>query len=107
MRASRPEANAEPVAWTAEATDTQPELQGTAGSFAIDIYNHAGSGHVFLDDLAIQRFPYPVEVARPRAASRLALGAVRPNPVGAYATFDLSLATAAGAERACRRIVAR
>ena len=44
-----PESTSEPVAWTIEAFDSQVQLQGTAGSFAIDIYNYSGFGHIYID----------------------------------------------------------
>lgn len=68
-----PEASAEPAPWTLEGTDTQPLLQGTPGSFAIDFYNQAGTSHVFIDDLRIERYPVTTAAlpaivpARPRS----------------------------------------
>ena len=93
-----PEAATEPAAWTIEATDTQAELQGTAGSFAIDIYNHFGTSHVFIDDLAIDRYPSTTSVPAPSLAPGLALSAPRPHPIAGTAWLELSTPRACEAE---------
>lgn len=41
----------EPDTWQVELVDDTPVLQGTAGSFALDVYNYAGQGGVLVDDL--------------------------------------------------------
>lgn len=93
-----PEAVSEPEAWTIEATDAQAQLQGTAGSFAIDIYNHVGANPVFLDDLVIRRYPYPLAVAPRADAAGLALSLPRPHPIAATTRLVMSSARAAHAE---------
>ncbi len=90
-----PEAAAEPAAWTIEATDTRAELQGTLGSFAIDIYNNFGTGHIFIDDLVINRYPLAtsVDFAPGEAGiAGIALSLPRPHPVIGDAEIDVSLA---------------
>jgi hypothetical protein len=49
-----PESESEPSAWQLEHTDGTPELQNTAGSFAVDLYNYAGTGSIFVDDIEIR-----------------------------------------------------
>jgi hypothetical protein len=44
---------AEPEVWMVETTDSTPQLQDTAGSFAADVYNYSGTGSIRIDDLAI------------------------------------------------------
>lgn len=41
----------EPDVWQVDLVDDTPELQGTAGSFALDVYNYDGMGGVLVDDL--------------------------------------------------------
>lgn len=41
----------EPETWQIDLVDDTPVLQGTAGSFALDVYNYAGTGGVLVDDL--------------------------------------------------------
>ncbi len=60
-----PEALAEPGPWTIEAFDTRPELQGTLGSFAIDIYNFAGAQPIYIDELSIVRVLEPSSAQDP------------------------------------------
>jgi len=76
-----PETDSEPAAWTVETFDSQPELQGTGGGFALDIYNFMGTDDVYVDDLLIT--PYPFNVSAPAAAGgvRVALAAPVPHPV--------------------------
>lgn len=45
----------EPAAWQVDVIDDTPELQNTEGSFALDVYNYAGTGGVLVDDLRIAR----------------------------------------------------
>ena len=45
----------EPGSWLVDTVDSTPELQGTAGSFAADIYNYAGTASVYIDDVVISR----------------------------------------------------
>lgn len=85
-----PEANSEPANWTIEATDSHPLLQGTLGSFAADIYNHSGFGHIFLDDISIQSFPIVNDVA-PSSLDPLRHLVVRPHPVEERAEIDFEL----------------
>jgi hypothetical protein len=47
----------EPSTWQVDMTDDTPVLQGTAGSFAVDVYNYAGMGGVLVDDLYIASAP--------------------------------------------------
>ena len=44
---------AEPAAWMVETEDDRGELQGTAGGFAVDIYNYSGTGSVWVDHVTI------------------------------------------------------
>ncbi len=76
-----PEGSAEPPAWTIESSDTRPELQGALGSFAIDIYNYSGFGHIFIDDLLINRYPLPTGVASAAEPAAVGLSLPRPHPV--------------------------
>lgn len=46
----------EPGAWQVQTQDSTPVLQGTSGSFAADVYNYAGTGSIYLDDLRIDAF---------------------------------------------------
>lgn len=105
------EGDPEPGAWTVESYDTRPELQGTAGSFAIDIYNYSGFGHIFIDDLAISEYPVPSAVPGDVTASAFGLTAPRPQPALGATWVDVVL-PAAGAVRlrlfdAAGRLVAR
>jgi hypothetical protein len=50
-----PEGTAEPSSWAVDVLDSTPQLQNTAGAFAADVYNYAGTDGVNLDDLAISR----------------------------------------------------
>jgi hypothetical protein len=43
----------EPQTWQVDHLDDTPVLQGTAGSFALDLYNYTGIGGVLVDDLHI------------------------------------------------------
>lgn len=43
----------EPADWLVDILDDTPVLQGTAGSFAVDVYNYTGTGSVHIDDLRI------------------------------------------------------
>jgi hypothetical protein len=83
------EGNPEPGAWTVEAYDTTPELQGTPGSFALDIYNFQGTNRIFVDDLTI--VPYPNTVSTPVDGGRpgAGLSAPSPNPVRGAARFGV------------------
>ena len=47
--------DAEPGDWMVETEDSTPELQNTSGSFANDMYNYAGTGSVWVHDVAIAR----------------------------------------------------
>jgi hypothetical protein len=85
-----PAAAAEPVPWTVETLGTAGVLQGTAGSFAIDIYNQSGTEPIFIDDLEIRAYPEPVGVPLPAAAR--AVGAPFPHPVTSTAWLGVSLA---------------
>jgi hypothetical protein len=85
-----PEAEAEPAAWTIEAFDSQAELQGTLGSFAIDIYNHVGVGHIFVDDLAIAPYPGATSAPAPAPRGRVALSLPRPHPVVGPSRVDVA-----------------
>lgn len=86
---------AEPPGWTLEWTDTQPELQGTPGSFAFDIYNASGVAHIYLDDLLIVRYPPAAGVPASAGPGRPALSAPRPHPIAGRAELDLYLPRAA------------
>jgi len=44
----------EPSNWQVDMIDDTPVLQDTAGSFALDLYNYAGTGGVLVDDLRIE-----------------------------------------------------
>jgi len=46
-----PQDEPEPEAWQVEILDGTPALQDTAGTFAVDLYNYAGTGGVLVDDL--------------------------------------------------------
>lgn len=92
-----PEADAEPTAWTIDGTDAHPLLQNTAGSFAIDIYNHSGASPIYVDDLAIQRVGSTASVPRP-SLEALGLSAPSPHPVRGDATVTLTLPRAARAD---------
>jgi hypothetical protein len=93
-----PEGDAEPAAWTLETTDTHPLLQNTAGSFAIDIYNHFGTSPVYLDDISIRPYPEVTSVPAAVSAPGLALALPRPHPVTARAVLEMSAAHASLAE---------
>jgi hypothetical protein len=86
-----PEAASEPAPWTVDVFDSQPELQNTAGSFALDIYNFQGTGHIFVDDMLITPYPNTVSVAPRAAMARIALSAPRPNPVSGPSRIVCSL----------------
>ena len=86
-----PEGDAEPGTWTVEAHDTTPELQGTPGSFAFDIYNFQGTNRVFLDDLVITTFPNPVAVPGGSETRPSVLGPPSPQPVRGAARFRVTL----------------
>jgi hypothetical protein len=47
----------EPEPWMVETTDAAPQLQGTSGSFAADVYNYSGTGSIWMDDLVITPAP--------------------------------------------------
>lgn len=85
-----PESESEPAGWTVESTDTEPLLQGTPGSFAIDIYNNIGTSHVFIDDLQIVSldavFAPPLLDPLPRT---LALSAPVPHPIAGSAILEM------------------
>jgi hypothetical protein len=49
-----PEGASEPATWQVDMIDDTPELQGTPGSFALDVYNYVGTGGVLVDDLRIE-----------------------------------------------------
>lgn len=87
-----PESGSEPSGWTIEAIDTEPLLQGTTGSFAIDIYNNVGAAPVFIDDLQIARieavFAPPLLDPLPRA---LTLSAPVPHPIAGSAVLEMRL----------------
>jgi hypothetical protein len=104
------EIDPEPVTWTVETTDTEPLLQGTAGSYAIDLYNHFGGAELFVDDIVINTYGGSTGVpdggpgagvpdGGPGAGVRLALSAPRPNPVpsGGSLSFEATLLRAAPA----------
>lgn len=86
-----PAAEAEPVPWTVELTGNAAVLQGTPGSFAIDIYNQSGTEPIFVDDLEIRNYPEPVGV--PERGNALAVRAPRPNPVRLAARLPMTLET--------------
>lgn len=44
---------AQPPTWAVELEDATAELQGTAGSFAVDLYNYDGTGSVYIDDIVV------------------------------------------------------
>jgi hypothetical protein len=69
----------EPVAWTIESLNAEAVLQNTAGTFAIDLYNHSGTGHLFVDDLVIHRLP--PGTSAPVAAAGAQPLTVHPNPM--------------------------
>lgn len=50
-----PEGEPEPAVWQIEHLDDTPVLQGTPGSFAVDLYNYQGTASVFVDDLYVDR----------------------------------------------------
>lgn len=43
----------EPPDWLVEAHEAFPGLQGTSGSFAVDVYNFNGTGSIWVDDLLV------------------------------------------------------
>ncbi|HWB82076.1 MAG TPA: hypothetical protein VG755_44240 [Nannocystaceae bacterium] len=45
----------EPDAWAVSVEDGTPELQDYAASFAVDVYNYAGTGSIWIDDIVITR----------------------------------------------------
>lgn len=47
------EGETEPEDWMVETQDDRPELQGTAGGFAADVYNYAGTGSVYVHHVTI------------------------------------------------------
>ncbi len=101
----------EPVAWTIEALNGEAVLQNTAGSFAIDLYNHSGTGHLFVDDLVIHRLP--LGTSAPVAAAAAPSLSVHPNPMttscrvsfagGGGAPVTMRVFDVAGRLRATRR----
>jgi len=93
-----PEAGSEPAAWTIEARDTRPELQGTTGSFAADIYNHFGTSAVYLDDLSIRPYPDVTAVPRSGESPEWAISVPRPHPIAGSAVIEWSAPRAAHAE---------
>jgi hypothetical protein len=101
----------EPAAWTIEAFDTHPELQGTAGSFAIDIYNYSGFGHIFIDDLAITEYPTPSAVPDAGSGARFGILPPHPQPARGVARVEVVLPEAGPARLhlydAAGRLVAR
>jgi hypothetical protein len=86
-----PEAASEPAPWTVDVFDSQPELQNTAGSFALDIYNFQGTGHIFVDDMLITQYPNTVSAPRGAPAHGVGLSAPWPNPVSGSARVVCSL----------------
>lgn len=46
---------AEPADWQLEHADPTPQLQNVGGSFAVDIYNYAGQGSIYVDDIVVER----------------------------------------------------
>jgi len=88
-----PEVESEPAAWTVETFDSQPELQGTGGGFALDIYNFMGTDHVFVDDLLITPYPFNVSVPDPSAPVGVALAVPRPHPVAGPTRFACTVPT--------------
>lgn len=48
-----PEGEPEPARWAVDFVDTTPQLQDIGGSFAVDVYNAAGTGPVFADDIVV------------------------------------------------------
>lgn len=50
-----PDGSDEPGAWQLEHSDATPQLQDVSGSFAADVYNYAGTGSVYLDEVEIRR----------------------------------------------------
>ncbi|MBK8233589.1 MAG: hypothetical protein IT349_08855 [Candidatus Eisenbacteria bacterium] len=85
------EGQPEPALWTIEALDTHPLLQGTTGSFAIDIYNHFGTSPLFVDDLVLERVLDPSEVPHAGGATRLELSAPYPHPIRGEAWIECDL----------------
>jgi len=75
-----PEASVEPGPWTVEVFDSQPELQNTPGSFALDVYNFSGTAHVFVDDLVITNYPNTVSAPPLPARPEVALSEPWPHP---------------------------
>lgn len=45
----------EPDEWSVSVEDGTPELQDYAASYAVDVYNYAGTGSVWVDDIVISR----------------------------------------------------
>jgi hypothetical protein len=86
-----PQTGSEPAAWTVEVFDSQPELQGTPGDFALDVYNFQGTAHIFVDDLVITTYPNTVAVPHPGPAAGIVLSAPRPNPVSGATLIPCSL----------------
>jgi hypothetical protein len=93
-----PESESEPTAWTVDVTDTEPLLQGTAGSFAIDIYNHFGTSPVFLDDLVIRNWPDLTAVGDRNPDASLAIAGLHPHPVAGSTRIELAAPREAHAE---------
>lgn len=93
-----PEGQAEPVAWTIEANDSQPELQSTSGAYAIDIYNYSGFQHIFVDDLLIRPYPGAGAVAGPAMSPRLLLSPPAPHPIAGRTNLGLALSEAGDAD---------
>ncbi|MFO0636885.1 MAG: hypothetical protein U0168_28985 [Nannocystaceae bacterium] len=48
-----PQGEPEPTRWAVDQLDATPQLQDVGGSFAVDVYNAAGTGSVFADDIVV------------------------------------------------------
>ncbi len=59
-----PVGQAEPAAWSVEATDTTPSLQNLAGGYAVDAWNSGTTGppppNIWIDDIAVYRGQAPL-----------------------------------------------
>lgn len=85
------EGNPEPALWNVDVVDTEPLLQGTAGSFAADIYNQFGTSNIYLDDFVINSYPSGTDETIPVTIPKLLMPA--PNPVHSTTRLQLSLPT--------------
>lgn len=85
------EADVEPVTWTVETFDTTPALQGTPGSFALDVYNFQGTAHVFVDELMITNYPPTVSAPHGPPPAGLRLSVPAPNPVSRSARLFVTV----------------